>query len=151
MDLDVVDQPAPRPASGIIFLDDDPEPQHTATEQTPAEPVTYALGNPVTLVSNASPVGSGAMVTAPPTRSTMVTQATPVVIPTSSSIAFSMHCVSEEQTGAAKEAMIQAKMMMQHTKEVFEARKLAYDASSALKANIRKACEIGSQYTQMES
>ncbi|XP_044952205.1 uncharacterized protein LOC123402355 isoform X2 [Hordeum vulgare subsp. vulgare] len=161
MDLEVVDKPAPRP--DVSFLDDEQEPQHTAAEQTLVEPVTSALGMPVTPAPSVPPVGSGAMATTPPTGSTIVptvlsappvTQATTAMMPTSSSLAFSLHRVLEEHTGAAKEAMIQAELMMQRTKEVFEASKLAYDASSALQANIRvssTACEIGSQYTQMES
>jgi len=50
---------------------------------------------------------------------------------------FSLHRVPEDQTGAAKEAMIQAEHMMRHTKEAYEASKLAYDASSALRANVQ--------------
>ncbi|KAE8775422.1 DNA-directed RNA polymerase subunit beta [Hordeum vulgare] len=47
--------------------------------------------------------------------------------------------------------MIQAGLMMQQTNEAYEANKLAYDVGSVLQANIRKACEIGSKYTKVES
>ena len=45
--------------------------------------------------------------------------------------------VPEDQIGAGKEAMIQAEQMMMRTKEAYEASRLAYDASSALHANVR--------------
>ena len=65
---------------------------------------------------------------------------TPVLVtasPAPSQTIFSLHRVLEDQTGAAKEAMIQAEHMMQWTKEAYEASKLAYDASSALRANVQ--------------
>ncbi|KAE8818134.1 hypothetical protein D1007_04003 [Hordeum vulgare] len=66
-----------------------------------------------------------------------------------------MHCVLEDHTGAAKEAMIQAEQMIQQTKEAYEARKLAYDARSVLQANVRvsaiKTCEIRAKYANLES
>src|SRR6266566_2932542 len=55
----------------------------------------------------------------------------------SSQTIFSLHRVPEDQTGAAKEAMMQAAHMMRRTKEAYEASKLAYDASSALRANVQ--------------
>ena len=57
--------------------------------------------------------------------------------PAPSQTMFSLHPTPEDQTGAAKEAMIQAEHMMQRTKEAYEASKLAYDASSALRANVQ--------------
>jgi hypothetical protein len=57
---------------------------------------------------------------------------------------FSLYRVPEDQTGAAKEAMIQAEHMMRHTKEAYEASKLAYDASSALRANVRVSALVSS-------
>jgi hypothetical protein len=57
---------------------------------------------------------------------------------------FSLYHVPEDQTGAAKEAMIQAEHMMRHTKEAYEASKLAYDASSALRANVRVSALVSS-------
>ena len=50
---------------------------------------------------------------------------------------FSLHRTPEDQTGAAEEAMIQAEHMMQRTKEAYEASKLAYNASSALRENVQ--------------
>ena len=57
--------------------------------------------------------------------------------PTPASSAFTLHHVPEDQIGAGKEAMIQAGLMMQRLKEVYDANKSAYDASSALQANVR--------------
>ena len=50
---------------------------------------------------------------------------------------FVAHHVPEAQVGAAKEAMIQAGLMMDRMKVVYETSKAAYDASSALQTNIR--------------
>ena len=57
--------------------------------------------------------------------------------PAPSQTLFSLHRTPEDQTGAAKEAMMQAELMMQRTKEAYEASKLAYDASTALRANVQ--------------
>ena len=58
-------------------------------------------------------------------------------MPAPSQIPFSLHRTLEDQTGAAKEAMMQAEHMMQRTKEAYEASKLAYDVSTALRANVQ--------------
>ena len=57
--------------------------------------------------------------------------------PAPSQSIFSLHRTPEDQTGAAKEAMMQAEHMMQRTKESYEASKLAYDASTALRDNVQ--------------
>lgn len=103
-------------------------------------------------MSSVPPASSTALLTAPPTGSIVVTTvptapplATRVItdaIPTPSILAYSMQHVPEDQTGAAKEAMIQAGLMMQRTKEAYEASKLAYDASSVLQANIRVSATV---------
>uniref|UniRef100_A0A8R7V935 Uncharacterized protein n=1 Tax=Triticum urartu TaxID=4572 RepID=A0A8R7V935_TRIUA len=56
----------------------------------------------------------------------------------------------EEQTGASKEAMVQAEPMTQCLKEVCDASKVAYDASAALQANLRRTCELGAHYASLE-
>ena len=48
-----------------------------------------------------------------------------------------MHHILEDQVGAAKEAMIQAGLMMDRLKVVFDTSKAAYDVSSALQTNVR--------------
>ena len=48
-----------------------------------------------------------------------------------------MHHVPEDQVGVAKEAMIQAGLMMDRLKVVFDTSKATYDASSALQAKVR--------------
>ena len=45
---------------------------------------------------------------------------------------FNLYKVPEDQTGASKEAMIQAELMSQRLKEMCAAEKLAYDASATL-------------------
>ncbi|XBI10014.1 hypothetical protein VPH35_137418 [Triticum aestivum] len=70
--------------------------------------------------------------------------------PATSSAPFVMHHVPEDQVGAAKEAMIQAALMMDRLKVVSDTSKAAYDASSALQANVRKFCELGTQYVALE-
>jgi len=49
---------------------------------------------------------------------------------------FVTHRVPEDQVGAAKEAMIQAGLMMDRLKVVHANSKAAYDASAALQANV---------------
>ncbi|XBI10099.1 hypothetical protein VPH35_137474 [Triticum aestivum] len=67
-----------------------------------------------------------------------------------SSLSFVVHHVPEDQVGAAKEAMIQAGLMMDRMKVVYDTSKATYDASSALQANVRKSCELGTQYADLE-
>ena len=50
---------------------------------------------------------------------------------------FTAHHVSEDQVGAAKEAICQAGIMMEQMKVVREASQAAYDASSALQSNVQ--------------
>ena len=50
---------------------------------------------------------------------------------------FIAHHVPEDQVGAAKEAIRQAGIMMEQMKVVREAGQAAYDASSALQANVQ--------------
>ena len=50
---------------------------------------------------------------------------------------FVTHHVPEGQVGAAKEAILQAGLMMDRMKVVYETSKAAYDASSALQANVQ--------------
>ncbi|KAE8778667.1 hypothetical protein D1007_48434 [Hordeum vulgare] len=64
--------------------------------------------------------------------------------------ALTLQHILEDQTGAGKEAMIQAHQMMMQTKEANEASRLAYDASSTLHANVRKSCELGTKYINLE-
>ena len=50
---------------------------------------------------------------------------------------FTTHHVPEDQVSAAKEAIRQAGLMMEHMKVVREASQAAYDASSALQPNVQ--------------
>ena len=50
---------------------------------------------------------------------------------------FTAHHVPEDQVSAAKEAIRQAGIMMEQMKVVCEAGQPAYDASSALQANVQ--------------
>ena len=50
---------------------------------------------------------------------------------------FAAYPVLEDQVGAAKEAMLQAGLMMDQQIVVYDNSKAAYDASSALQANVR--------------
>ena len=57
-------------------------------------------------------------------------------VPTPPVNIFSLYKVLEDQTGASKEAMIQAELMTHRLKEMCAAGKLAYDASVTLQENI---------------
>ena len=108
----------------------------------PSKPVVQELGgSPRVGVSFAVPLS-----TAQPLMSTAQaigptgqpqTLIPPAVSPTPASIEFTLHHVPEDQTGVAKEAMIQAGLMMDRLKVVYESSKAAYDASSALQANVQ--------------
>jgi hypothetical protein len=69
--------------------------------------------------------------------------------PARSPIPFSLHRIPEDQTGAAKEAMMQAEHMMQRTKEVYEASKLAYDVSTALRANVQVSALVSAFFVRV--
>ena len=99
----------------------------------PAPPSTEMTATPTTIaIELASP--PPAPVFQAPAPEAPVLQITP---PGPSQTIFTLHRTPEDQTGAAKEAMMQAEYMMLRTKEAYEASKLAYDASSALRANVQ--------------
>ena len=64
---------------------------------------------------------------------------------------FSLYKVPEDQTGASKEAMIQAELMTQRIKEVCAAGKLAYDASAALQENVRVSALVSHSPSRFSS
>ena len=99
----------------------------------PAPPSTELIVTPTpTVIEPASP--PPAPVFQAPAPEAPVLQTT---LPGPSQTIFTLHRTPEDQTGAAKEAMMQAEYMMLRTKEAYAASKLAYDASSALRANIQ--------------
>jgi hypothetical protein len=55
---------------------------------------------------------------------------------------FPLHHVLEDQTGAAKEAMIQSMFLETQSKLAYEAARLAYDASSALRKNVHVSAVV---------
>ena len=99
------------------------------------------LGDPIrTDVSFADPLSSDQplALTSPAPGSIGQPQA-PTPPPTSSvpsSIPFSLHHIPEDQVGAAKEAMIQAGVMMDRLKVVYDTSKAVYDARYARQANV---------------
>ena len=105
-----------------------PMPQEPGGSSQAGAISTALLSTTLPLVSTlpASGLAGQSQVLIPPTVSS-----TPV------SNVFTLHHVPEDQAGASKGAMIQANLMMQHLKEVYEGSKLAYDASIALQANVR--------------
>ena len=50
---------------------------------------------------------------------------------------FATHHVPEDQVGVAKEAIRQARIMMEQVKAIRQASQAAYDASSALQSNVQ--------------
>nr|XP_020181199.1 aspartic and glutamic acid-rich protein-like [Aegilops tauschii subsp. strangulata] len=63
---------------------------------------------------------------------------------------FVTHHVPKDQVGAGKEAMIQAGLMMDQLKVVYDTSKAAYDASSSLQTNVHKSCELGTKFADLE-
>ena len=98
---------------------------------------------PVVPLSNAPPATSTLVVSAP-IGQTQAPLMTSTAAPTHLAPAYPLYHVPEDQTGAAKEAMIQAGQMMLRTKEAYEASKLAYDASTTLQANVRVSSIVSS-------
>ncbi|XBI11375.1 hypothetical protein VPH35_138452 [Triticum aestivum] len=120
-----------------------------------SEPVVQQLEDPArATVSFADPVS-----TDQPSASTAQTSG-PIVPPQApapsttssvpSSTPFALHHIPEDQVGDAKEAMIQASLMMDRLKVVYDTSKAAYDTSSALQANVWKSCEIGTKFANLE-
>ena len=107
-----------------------------------SEPVIQQLGDPVqTSVSFANPLSTGHPSTstaqAPAPTVQLQASAPPVTSSVPTTPLFVTHHVPEDQVGAAKEAMIQAGLMVDRLKVVYETSKAAYDASSALRANVQ--------------
>ncbi|KAI4973552.1 hypothetical protein ZWY2020_041080 [Hordeum vulgare] len=104
-----------------------------------------------------------AVVSAPPVSSVVVTvtaigsQSSALVVSAAASgfmsptTVYTTRCVPEDQTGAAKQAMIQVELMTKQVKGAYDAIVLVYNNSVVLQENVRKPCEIGSRYTQVES
>ena len=62
----------------------------------------------------------------------------PVIAPAVlSSSLFAAHHTPDDPTGAAKEAILQANLMMEQMKVVHEASQATYNASSALHVNVK--------------
>ena len=132
-------------AEVIHVGDDDEEPPQRDTEKKTPVPTAPQATTRKTLPSKAPQVPPAPDVTVPPGQgssqvgagsaaapSTMLTSA-----PTPPINIFSLYKVPEDQTGASKEAMIQAELMTQRLKEMCTASKLAYDDSAALQENVR--------------
>ncbi|KAI5006007.1 hypothetical protein ZWY2020_033250 [Hordeum vulgare] len=135
-------------AREVVQLDDNDQRQPAAV----VEPVVSEV-----------PVAEMAVVSAPPVSSVVVTttltglqSSAPVVFAAASGLmspttVYTTRRVPEDQTSAAKEALIQAELMTQQAKGAYDAIASVYNHSVVLQENVRKACEIGSQYTQVES
>ncbi|XP_044446533.1 uncharacterized protein [Triticum aestivum] len=125
------------------------------TPRSASEPVVQQLNDPVRAsISFANPLStdqpSTSTAQAPDPIMQVQASTPPATPPIPTSLIFATHHVSEDQVGAAKEAMIQAGLMMDRLKVVYDTSKAAYDASSALQANARKSCELGTQYAALE-
>lgn len=137
----------------VIHLEDDEELRRTTAELAKTMPETLVTSAPPTgsiVVTTTSPASS-VVVTIVPTTPLPITPVTSAAMPTPLMLAYPPHRVPEDHTGVAKDAMIQAEQMMLQIKVAYEASKLAYDASSVLQANVRKTCEIGVKYANLES
>ncbi|XBH64723.1 hypothetical protein VPH35_118431 [Triticum aestivum] len=125
------------------------------TSRSALEPVVQQLGEPVwTSVSFADPLStdqpSASTAQAPSPIAQVQASAPPATSSVPSSPLFVTQHVPEDQVGAAKEAMIQAGLMMDRLKVVYDTSKAAYDASSALQPNVRKSCELGTKFADLE-
>ncbi|XP_044393690.1 uncharacterized protein [Triticum aestivum] len=124
------------------------------TPRSASDPVVQQLNDLVRAsVSFANPVStdqpSVSTAQAPDSIAQLQASTTPATSPIPSSLLFAPHHVPEDQVGAAKQAMIQASLMMDRLKVVCDTSKAAYDANSALQANVRKSYELGTQYAAL--
>nr|XP_020163764.1 uncharacterized protein LOC109749191 [Aegilops tauschii subsp. strangulata] len=116
-----------------------------STNKTPqstpaAEPVIQQSGD----INRASVTFLVPLSSAQPSASTAQAPADPP------SSLFTTHHVPEDEVSAAKEAIRQAGLMMEQMKVVREANQAAYDASSALQANVQRSCELGARFVDLE-
>ena len=107
------------------------------TPRWASDPVVQQLNDQVRAsVSFANPLStdqpSASTAQAPDPIVQLQASTPPAMSPVPSSLLFAMHHIPEDQVGAAKEAMIQAGLMMDRLKVVYDTSKAAYDASSAL-------------------
>ena len=127
-------------APNIIDLpDDDEEPERSLTRKSRRAPVSEALqstprAEPV--IQEIGDVNRGSVTFAEPLSSALPSSSTSQA-PVDPPSLFATHHVPEDQVGAAKEAILQAGLMMDRMKVVYETSKAAYDASSALQANFQ--------------
>lgn len=125
-------------------MDDDEEPRRSivALSQELGDSSRAKAG--LEVPQSSAPPAPSALVVSAPIGQLQATLVTSAAAPTHPTPAFSLHRVPEDQTGAGKEAMIQAEQMILRVKEAYEASKLAYDASSALRANVRVSAIVSS-------
>jgi len=132
-------------AEVIHVGDDDEEPPWKDAEKGTAAPTASQTTTRKTPPSKAPQVPPAPVVTVPlgqgSSQAGAGSAAAPSTalasVPTPPVNIFSLYKVPEDQTGASKEAMIQAELMTQRLKDMCAASKLAYDASAALQENVR--------------
>ncbi|KAI5011903.1 hypothetical protein ZWY2020_024037 [Hordeum vulgare] len=73
------------------------------------------------------------------------------VVPGPSTVQYDARHLPEDQVGAAKEAMVQAELMVGDAKGAYDSVASLYKRSLVLRDDIRKSCELGSTYNALKA
>uniref|UniRef100_A0A8I6X5A6 Uncharacterized protein n=1 Tax=Hordeum vulgare subsp. vulgare TaxID=112509 RepID=A0A8I6X5A6_HORVV len=121
-----------------------------------AEPVLEAAPPVATLAANVPPIEA-----LPPTEPALVVEVPtganlgmPPELPTmpgSSNVEFNIERLPEEQVGAAKGAMVQAKLLAGEAKRAYDSVASLYQRSLELRDDIRITCEMGTTYETLRA
>ncbi|XP_044972476.1 uncharacterized protein LOC123439929 [Hordeum vulgare subsp. vulgare] len=114
MDVDTANMATSQRVIEVIHLKDDEELRRSTAEFAKTMPEMLVLSAPPadSIVVTTTPPASSIVVTKMPTAPLPVTHVTSAAMPTPSMLAYPMHRVPKDHTGAAKEAMIHAEHMM---------------------------------------
>nr|XP_045088079.1 uncharacterized protein LOC123495830 [Aegilops tauschii subsp. strangulata] len=134
-----------------VYKDDDDEEMEDAVTSNAAPPNVIELPDDDEDVP-LRPMGRGSRTSGRKASTNKTPQSTPTTEPViqqsgdlnRASVTFAIP-LSKDQVSAANEAIHQAGIMMEQMKVVREANQAAYDASSALQANVQRSCELGAR------
>lgn len=120
-------------------------PEVQVSQSTPVlEAVVERTGDPVrTNITFADP-----LTTDRPSGSVNPAPAALVQVPASpvlESSLFTAYQTLDDPPSAAREALRQVTLVMEQVKVIHEASQVAYNASTALQANVKKSCDLGAQ------
>ncbi|KAI4976691.1 hypothetical protein ZWY2020_050298 [Hordeum vulgare] len=138
--------------SEVIHLDDDDQ-RMSKPALAPVVGVIQPTENPAmsvppteTVVFTAEPIG--AQLGMP--RELGISRA-PSTTPGPSTVQYDARRLPEDQVGAAKDAMVQVELMVGEAKGAYDSVASLYKKSLELRDDIRKTCEMGSDYNSLKA